>query len=72
MTRATKILKFYIPGSKFGRSGKVVYENASSQPKFFDYQVILFAYSNYSTSAFLGYNVGRLNDYVRTLYYKDA
>jgi len=72
LSRATKIVKFYIPGKKFGRGGKVTYENTSTQPKFFDYQVLLYAYSNYSTSDALGYNVGRLNDYIRQLYYKDS
>jgi hypothetical protein len=72
LSRATKIVKVWIPGSKIGRNGKVVYENGSSQPKFFDYKVLLFAYSNYSTQAAGGWYVGRLNDYVRVLHYKDA
>lgn len=72
LTRATKIVKVYIPGKRFRAGGKIIYENGSSQPKFFDYQVILFGYSNYTTSALLGFNVGRLNDYVREIYYKDA
>lgn len=72
LSRATKIVKFYIPGKKFGRRGKITYENSGTQTKFFDYQVLLYAYSNYSTSDTLGYNVGRLNDYVRQLYYKDS
>jgi hypothetical protein len=71
-SRATKIVKMWIPGSKIGRNGKVIYENGSSQPKFFDYKVLLFAYSNWSTSEAGGWFVGRLNDYVRVLHYKDA
>lgn len=72
LSRATRIIKVYIPGTKLARSRKIVYENASTQPKFFDYKVLLFAYSNWSTSATLGYNVARLNDYVRQIYYTDA
>jgi hypothetical protein len=68
LSRATKILKFYIPGSKLRSQGKIMYENGSAQPKFFYYQPILYAYSNYSTSDALSFNVARLNDYVRTLY----
>lgn len=71
-SRATKIIKFYVPGSKFVRSGKVVYENGSSQVKFFDYNVLIYAYSNFSTSEALGFNVARVNDYIRVMYFKDA
>lgn len=71
LSRATKIVKFYLPGDKIRKGGKIVYENATSQPKFFDYIVLLFAYSNYSTQQDV-WNVARLNDYVRTIYYKDA
>lgn len=72
LSRATKIVKLYIPGSKIKKNRKIVYENSSTQPKFFDYQVILYAYSNYSTSTTEAWNVGRLNDYIRTLYYTDS
>lgn len=72
LSRATKIVKLAIPGKKFGKSGKIIYENGSSQVKFFDYRVMLFAYSNWSTSDGLGYNVGRVNDYVKIMKYKDA
>lgn len=70
-SRATKIVTLNIKGSKFGKGGKVIYQNNSSDPKFYDYHVLLFGYSNYSTSASLGYNVGRINDSVLQLYYKD-
>lgn len=71
ISRATKIVKLWIPGTKIVRSGKVQYENGSVQPKFFDYQVLVYAYSNYSTSQDL-YYVGRLNDYVKQIFYKDG
>lgn len=71
LSRATKIMKFWIPGSKFRKGGKIQYENASSQPKFFDYHALIYAYSNYTTFQDI-YFVGRVNDYVQQLYYKDA
>lgn len=71
-SRATKIIKFTLPYSKFSKSGIITYEDGTSQVKFFDYTVILYAYSNYSTSDLLGYNVGRLNDYIAVMKYTDA
>lgn len=72
LSRATKILRIYLPGSKFGRNGVLKYENGSdTQLKFFDYTCVLYAYSNYSTSQDL-VHVARLNDYVKTTYYTDA
>lgn len=71
-SRATKIVKFYIPGEKFVRGGRLIYENGGGQPKFFDYTVLVYAYSNYSTSEALGFNVARINDYIKVMYYKDA
>lgn len=71
LSRATRIVKVWIPGTKFVRSGIIQYENGTGQPKFFDYHVLLYAYSNYSTAQDI-YNVGRLNDYVKVMYYKDA
>lgn len=70
-SRATKIVKLWIPGRKFVRSGQVVYENASAQVKFFDYHVLLYAYSNYTTLQDSWY-VARINDYVKVMYFKDA
>jgi hypothetical protein len=71
ISRATKIVKMYIPGTAFTRSGVIQYENDSPNPKFFDYRCILYAYSNYSTNQDV-WNVARLNDIVKVLYYKDA
>lgn len=70
-SRATKIVKMWIPGKKFSKSGIIKYEQGSSQPKFFDYHVVVYAYSNYSTLQDV-WNVGRVNDYIKTMYYKDA
>lgn len=71
LSRATKIIKFWIPGSKFVKSSVITYENNSQQVKFYDYHAILYAYSNYSTSQDV-YYVGRCGDYVQQMYFKDA
>jgi len=71
ISRATRIVKMWIPGTKFGRGGKIRYEDGGTRQKFFDYHVLVYAYSNYSTLQDV-YYVGRLNEYTKTLYYKDA
>lgn len=70
ISRATKIVKLWVPGSKLVRGSTLTYENNSQQPKFYDYHLCYFAYSNYSTTT--NYYVGRINDEVIQLYYKDA
>jgi len=73
LTPGTRIVKFYIPGKKFvGKNSIVRYENGSSQVKFYDYTVLVYAYSTYVTSETLGWNVGRINEYIKVMYYKDA
>ena len=72
LSRATKIMKIWIPGNKIVKSGVIQYEDNSTQIKFFDYHCLLFAYSNFSTSSAGGWYVGRLNDLVIQMYYKDA
>jgi len=49
ISRATKMFSMNIPGIFFGRNGVVQYENGSGL-KFFDYHLVFFAYSNFSTS----------------------
>lgn len=72
LSRATRIVKMWIPGKKFSKTGVIKYEDGnSSQVKFFDYHVLVYAYSNYSTNQDV-WNVGRVNDYIKTLYFKDA
>lgn len=71
-SRATKIVKHWIPGSKFVKSQILQYEDGSPMPKFFEYRAVLYAYSNYSTSELEGYNVARLNDVVKIMYFKDV
>jgi len=70
---STRIVKFYIPGYKFvGKNGIVRYENQSDQVKFFDYNVLIFAYAAGATSEALSWQVGTLNEYIKIMYYKDA
>lgn len=71
LSRASKIVSAWIPGKAFTKSGIITYENGLDQTKFFDYHVCLYAYSNYSTDQDLWY-VGRVNDYVQQMYFKDA
>jgi len=70
-SRATRIVKMWIPGTKFGKGGRIQYENGTEQVKFFDYRVCVYAYSNYSTLQDV-YYVGRLNDYVKQIFFKDG
>lgn len=70
-SRQTRIVKIWLPGSKFSKSGIITYEDGGNAAKFFDYHVLLYAYSNYSTDQDL-YYVGRLNDVITQMYYKDA
>ena len=71
-SRATRIVKMWIPGTKFSKTGKIKYENNSTQVKFFDYHLLVYAYSNWSTTALAGWDVGRVNDEFIQLFYKDA
>jgi len=71
-SRATKIIKFEIPVKKFSKDGVIQYEaNNSAQQKFFDYNIFVYAYSNYATSEALGWNVMWVNDFFTRLTYKD-
>ena len=76
-SRATRILKIDIPGSKFAKGGIIQYEGPTNGTlqKFFDYNVFVYAYSNYNTlaptSVSSGYNVLAVNDAFVRLYYKD-
>lgn len=72
-TPGTRIVKFYIPGKKFvGKNSIVRYENGTSQVKFHDYTVLIYAYSSIATSDALGWVVGKVNEYIKIMYYKDA
>jgi len=73
LSASTRIVKFYIPGSKFvGKSGIVRYENQSTQVKFYDYNVFVYSYGVGATSELLAWHVGTVNEYIKIMYYKDA
>jgi len=68
----TKIVKFNIPGSKFAKNGIIQYEaNNATNQKFFDYNLLIYAYSNYTTSEALGWQVLSVNDCFTRIVYKD-
>lgn len=71
LSRATRIVRMWIPAKRITRSGVIQYENEQNYPKFFDYHVICYAYSNYSTAQDV-YYVGRVNEFLSKMYYKDA
>lgn len=72
LSRATKIVKMWIPGYKLANSKNSImrYEHQSTQPKFYDYHLLCYAYSNYTTAQDVWY-VARMNDTVIQLYFKD-
>jgi hypothetical protein len=68
----TRTFKMWIPGVKFGRNGRVQYENGSTtQVKFYDYRIVILAYDWYGTPQDVN-TVGRVNEMYTKLYYKDA
>lgn len=71
ITTGNRIVKFWIPGNKFGKNGNIVYENGASQVKFFDYKWCIVAYDWYGTPQDVN-NVGIVNEAYSRLYYKDA
>jgi len=67
-----RIIKAWIPGSKFGSGGRVQYENQSSvNLKFFDYRFYVLAYDWFGTPQDVN-NVGRINSMFSKVYFKDA
>lgn len=76
-SRATRIVKIDIDGKKFAKGGIIQYEGPTNGTlqKYFDYNVFVFAYTNYNTlaptSVTSGYNVLAVNDAFVRLSYKD-
>lgn len=68
---ATKVVKMWIPGRKFGRGGNLQYENNSYQLKFFDYKVVMLAYDWFGTPQDVNM-VGLINCMYTKIYFKDA
>ena len=72
LSRATKIVSGFIPAKKFTTRGVLKYEdNSTNQVKFFDYNLVLYAYSNYSTLQDI-YYVARVGEFIGTMSYTDA
>lgn len=77
LSRATRIIKIDIDGKRFAKDGIIQYEGPANGnlQKFFDYNVFVYAYSNYNTlaptSLTAGYNVLAVNDAYVQLAYKD-
>lgn len=70
LSRASRLVKFWIPGRKLGNKGTILYDGAGYQCKTYDYTLVAFAYSNYSTLQDV-WNIARLNDIVRVHYFQD-
>lgn len=70
-TTGSKIVKFWVPGRKFGNTGNLQFENGSTNPKFFDYRWVILAYDWYGTPQDVN-NVGVINESWMKVYYKDA
>lgn len=67
-----RILKFWIPGKRFGKGGVITYETDGGQAvKFYDYKWVSVAYDWYGTPQDTN-NVGVINEMYNRLYYKDA
>jgi len=68
----SRVLTMSIPGKKFGRGGKITYENGSTnQVKFYDYRLAVVAYDWYGTPQDIN-NVGFINDGFVKIYFQDA
>lgn len=68
---ATRTFKLWIPGAKMAKNGQIQYENNGTQPKFFDYKVMVFAYDWFGTPQDVN-NVGKINECWSKVYYRDA
>ena len=49
LSRATRIIKIWVPGMKFSRNRTTQYENNTPPVKFYDYHLLAYADSNYGT-----------------------
>lgn len=69
--QGTRVLKAWIPGAKFGRNGRITYENAGVDVKFYDYKLLVVAYDWGGTPQDVN-NVGKVNELYTKCYFKDA
>ena len=68
----TRLVTKWIPDSKFGRDGKIQYEDSSSsQVKFYDYRLVVLYYDWFGTPQDANV-VDKVNDCIMKVYYKDA
>lgn len=67
----SKIISMWVPGDKFSRGGKIIYENSGSQPKFYSYHLMILCYDWYYTPQDVN-NVGAVTEGWCKLYYQDA
>lgn len=67
----TKIVSMWIPGRKFTKGGVIQYESGTTQPKFFDYHLIIMAYDWFGTPQDVN-NVGAVSDGWIKQYFTDA
>lgn len=68
----TRVFKMWIPGRKFGKYGRVQFENgAAQQLKFYDYKMCLVVYDWYGTPQDINI-VGQINELYTKVYFKDA
>lgn len=71
MSRATKLVSISVPGSKFSKNGIIQYESGTSSVKFFDYYVVIYGYNNFGGVTGTT-QVGRINDFISRMYFKDG
>lgn len=68
---ATRVIKMWVPGRKFGPGGNITYENQSqAQIKFYDYRLVVVPYDWYGTPQDLN-NVGKINELIVKNYFTD-
>lgn len=67
---ASKIVKMWVPGTRFTKDGNIQYENESTDVKFYDYRFVILCYDWYGTP--VTGQVGKLNEGICKFYYKDA
>lgn len=68
----SRIVRAWIPGSKFGRNGILKYEDMTSTlPKFFDYKLVIVCYDWFGTPQTVN-NVGVLNECYTKIFFKDS
>lgn len=69
--QGTRLVKAWIPGRKFGRSGNIQYENGGVDVKFYDYKLVCVTYDWYKTDQDVN-TVGKINELYTKIYFKDA